>query len=116
MGGGRYKMMMNRISLLKLCAALAASVAAATAFPAVESEAEQTTQRLIYAQIADQEKKDVSVERAVLEGKPFKHLLKKVSTMTNQDVRKAVDDRTILENLSDEPDLHRGEAYAAGRG
>jgi hypothetical protein len=31
-------------------------------------------------------------------------------------VRKAVDDRTILENLADEPDLHRGEAYAMGRG
>src|SRR6187399_920953 len=109
-------MMPNPILMLKLCTALTAIAAGVSALPAAESEAEQTTQRLIYAQIVDQEKKDVFVERAVLEGKAFKHLLKKVSTMTNQDVRKAVDDRTILENLSDEADLHRGEAYAAGRG
>jgi hypothetical protein len=81
-----------------------------------EAEDDQTTPRQIYAQIVDDEEKEKFAERAVLEGRPFKYLLKRVATMTNAEVRKAVDDRTILENLSDEPDLHRGEAYAAGRG
>lgn len=81
-----------------------------------EAEDDQSTRRQIYAQIVDEEEKDKFAERPILEGRPFKYLLKRVSTMPNADVRKAVDDRTILENLADEPDLHRGEAYAAGRG
>ncbi len=92
------------------------SVAEAAGEDDPESEAEQSTARQIFAQIVDNEDKDTFAERAILERRPFKHLLKAVSKMTSEQIRKASNDRTLLENLSDEPDQHRGEAYFAGRG
>lgn len=82
----------------------------------VESEAEQSTPRQIYAQIVDADEKDKFVERAILDGRPFKFLLKRVAKLNTQQILKEVNDRTTFENLTDEPDLHRGEAYATQRG
>ena len=81
-----------------------------------DSEAAQTTQRQIYAQIVDSDEKDQFAEHAILEGLPFKYLLKRTAKVTRAEVVKEVNDRTTFENLTDEPDLHRGEAYAPGRG
>jgi hypothetical protein len=60
--------------------------------------------------------KEDFVERATIEGRPFKHLLQRASRLTAEQVRKQVDDRLTYELLDDEPDRHRGEPYAAGRG
>ncbi|HLX63091.1 MAG TPA: hypothetical protein VKX17_17610 [Planctomycetota bacterium] len=79
-------------------------------------EEQQTTPRQLFAQIVDTEEKDAFSERAILEGRPYKYLLHLVSKKTNAELRKANNDRTTFENLLDEGDLHRGEAYAAGRG
>ena len=82
----------------------------------VESEVEQTTPRQILAQIVDTDEKDKYAERAILDGRPFKFLLKCVAKFDIKQILKDVNDRTTYENLTDEPDLHRGEAYAAQRG
>jgi len=77
---------------------------------------EQTAERQIFAQIVDSEDKDRFVERAILERRPYNRLLKTASKSTAEQLRKAINDRTFPESLSDEPDLHRGEPYFAGRG
>ncbi|MEI6233981.1 MAG: hypothetical protein WCT04_13070 [Planctomycetota bacterium] len=82
----------------------------------VESESQQTTPRQLFAQIVDTEDKDTFLERAMIEGHPFKYLLKRVSKTSREQIVKDVNDRTTFENLTDEPELHRGEAYAPGRG
>jgi hypothetical protein len=86
--------------------------------PAVEtgSETDQSTPRLLYAQIVDDEPKDVFVERAILEGKPFKYLLKRAAAKTCAELIAATDEKLMFEYLSDEPGLHRGAAYTPGRG
>ena len=82
----------------------------------VESEAEQTTQKQLYAQIVDTDAKGQFSERAILEGRAFKFMLQRVSKTTRAQLVKELNDRTTVEQLIDEPDLHRGEAYAPGRG
>ena len=84
--------------------------------PEIVTEAEQSTPRLLFAQIVDDEPKDVFVERAILEGRPFKYLLKRAANKTCADLRAATDEKLLFEYLSDEPELHRGEAYTPGRG
>lgn len=81
-----------------------------------ESEAEQSTPRLLHAQIVDIEPPDKFAERAIIEGKPFKQLLKRAALKTCAELRAATDDKLLFENLGDEADLHRGEAYTPGRG
>lgn len=76
----------------------------------------QATERMLFAQVIDAEPKDVFKERAILEGKPFKHLLKRAAAATSKQVREATDDRILFENLGDEADLHRGKAYTPGYG
>lgn len=97
----------------------ASSVSAAQKLPPKldpESEAEQSTPRLLHAQIVDSEPPDVFAERAIIEGRPFKSLLKKVALKSCADLRAATDDKLLFENLGDEADFHRGEAYTPGRG
>ncbi len=94
----------------------AAGASAAGADFSVESEAEQTTQRQLLAQIVDTEAKDEFAERAILEGRAYKYLLNKVSKTTREKLVNEVNDRTTFENLTDEGDFHRGEPYAPGRG
>lgn len=84
--------------------------------PETESEVEQSTPRLLFAQIVDDEPKDVFVERAILEGRPFKYLLKRAAAKIFAELRGATDEKLLFEYLSDEPDLHRGAAYTPGRG
>lgn len=67
-------------------------------------------------QIVDQEGKEDFVERAVIEGKPFKYFLQHVSRLTAVKIRESVDDRLTYEQLLDDSDLHRGDSYTAGRG
>jgi len=79
-------------------------------------EGEKRHEQLLFAQIVDCEPNDVYRERAILEGQPFKWLLKKAALKTCAKLREETDDKLLFENLSDEPDLHRGAAYTPGRG
>ena len=72
--------------------------------------------RLQFAQIVEDDEQNVFLESAILEGLPFKYLLKCAADTTHDGLRKQTNDQITFEHLMNEPGMYRGQVVTLARG
>jgi len=77
---------------------------------------EHDVRRYLYAQICEDDRPGVFQESAVIEGAPFKYLLRSLLNVTHDEIRKFTEKDLTIEQLLDKPGLYRGRVHTLARG
>lgn len=72
--------------------------------------------RSLFAQIVEDTQPRTFTESAVIEGAPFKFLLRSLVNVSHDAIRKKTNDQITFDNLMDTPGLHRGQVITLPRG
>jgi hypothetical protein len=72
--------------------------------------------RLLFAQIVEDAEPNEFAESAVIEGQPFKYLLRSLAQVTQDGLRKRTNEAITFESLTTEPGMYRGQVVTLPRG
>lgn len=77
---------------------------------------EHDVRRYLYAQICEDDRPGVYVESAVIEGAPFKYLLRSLLKVSHDEIRKFTEKDLTIDALLEKPGLYRGRVHTLARG
>lgn len=77
---------------------------------------ENDPRRYLYAQVCEDDRANQFTESAILEGAPYKYLLRSLVNVSHDELRKHTDKDTTFEALLDKPGLFRGRVHTLARG
>lgn len=81
-----------------------------------QAEPELDERRLLFAQIVEDSEPDVFRESAILEGSPYKWLLRSLARVSHDQLRKSTSEELTFDNLMTQPGLYRGQVVTLPRG
>lgn len=77
---------------------------------------ERDPRRYLYAQVCEDDRPGIYQESAVIEGAPFKFLLRSLLNVSHDEIRKFTEKDLTIEQLIDKPGLYRGRVHTLARG
>jgi hypothetical protein len=72
--------------------------------------------RYLYAQVCEDDRPNQFAESAIIEGAPYKYLLRSLVNVSHDDLRKHTDKDATFQSLLDRPGMYRGRVHTLARG